>query len=72
MLKMRLLFLLIISVFASENEETNENDEPNSLGNSAQNKILVKIEEDEYTKVIIYEIRTEFWNVSKYKRLIFL
>ena len=48
---MRLILLLIISVFASENKETKQNSEPNSLENSAQNEILVKIEEDEYAKV---------------------
>ena len=64
---MRLLFLLIISVFASENEKTVEKSElnVNSSKNSKQNEILVKIEEDECTKVIIYEIRMEFENVSK-------
>ena len=56
LIKMRLLFLLIISVFASENKKTKENSDPNNLENAVQNEILVKIEEDEYTKVIIHEI----------------
>ena len=41
---MKFLAILIISVFASDEKES-------ILNNDQQNPILVKIEEDEYTKV---------------------
>ena len=49
----KVFVLLILTVFASETNENEENDRKygEKNGNSAENSIIVKIEEDEYAKV---------------------
>merc|ERR1712098_516022 len=56
---------LILAVFASETNENDEKNVPQKYGNIAENSIIVKIEEDEHTKV---NKRSEYIGVSFNKK----
>merc|ERR1712098_995892 len=64
-LKMTLFVLLILTVFASE-KMTNEVENEEKYGNTEENSILVKIEEDDYDKV---NKSSKFIGVTYHKKI---